>query len=330
MQSRKWGTRQGLHAPLVSEHHFRNVQLILKGKKPIAAPYQLNRPDFPLRGFLRCSECDRPLTGGPSRSHTGKTYDYYHCYKCRAVKSLPTDKAAGEFLELLKHLRVDEHFTAEFAEILEQEWNDKTGDSTAMVRKLNGDLEERREAQQKLLMKYVNDDPKILPYFEPMNHKFEDEIAALEAKIAEADMVKATFAQLWEFSRSLLVDIAAAWNQANVDRKQRVQNILFSGALKYHPEKGILNPHNDCLFKQLEFFLDGKMCLVLLGRVEPATFHECLARHLSGSSCSFGFRIALRNMIVSNPSSNRTRQLFISRLTTLAFEKRFCMRDLKE
>ena len=86
-----------------------------------------------------------------------------------------------------------------------------------MVRKLNGDLEEKRAGQQKLFMKYVNDDPNILPYFEPMNRKFEDEIAALKAKIAEADMVKATFAQLWEFSKSLLVDIAAAWEQANVD-----------------------------------------------------------------------------------------------------------------
>ncbi|MHB1673244.1 MAG: hypothetical protein ACYCSP_03260 [Acidobacteriaceae bacterium] len=126
-----------------------------------------NVPTFLFEGFLRCSECNRPLTGGPSRSHTGKTYEYCHCYKCRAVKSLPTEKAAGEFQELLKHLRVDAHFTAEFAHILEQEWNDKTGDSTAMVRMLNGDLEEKREAQQKLLMKYVNDDPKILPYFEP-------------------------------------------------------------------------------------------------------------------------------------------------------------------
>jgi hypothetical protein len=147
-----------------------------------------------------------------------------------------------------------------------------------------------------------------------MNRKLEDEIATLEAKIAEADMVKATFAQLWEFSRSLLVDIAAAWNQANVDQKQRVQNILFSGGLKYHPEKGILNPDNQCLFNQLENFLGGKMCLVvLLGRVEPATFHGSLALHLSGSSGSFTLRIALRDVMASKPSSNRTRQLFIVR-----------------
>jgi hypothetical protein len=84
--------------------------------------------------------------------------------------------------------------------------------------------------------------------------------------------LKATFAQLWEFSRSLLVDIAAAWEQANVDQKQRVQNILFSGGLKYHPEKGILNPDNDCLFNQLEFFLSGKMCLVRPERFELPTF----------------------------------------------------------
>ncbi len=271
MQSKKWGTLKGLHVPIVSEHTFRNVQLILKGKKPTAAPYQLNRPGFPLRGFLRCSECDRPLAGGPSRSHTGKTYDYYHCYKCRAVKSLPTDKAASGFLELLKRLRVDESFTTEFSGILEREWNEKTGDSTAMVRKLNGELKEKRAAQQNLLMKYVNDDPKIMPYFESMNRKFEDEISTLEAHIAEADMVKATFAQLWEFSKSLLVDIGAAWEKANIDQKQRVQNILFSGGLKYHPENGILNPDNECLFNQLENFLGGNMCVVRPTRFELVT-----------------------------------------------------------
>jgi site-specific DNA recombinase len=98
MRSKKHGIGKGLHEPLVSEPIFRKVQHILKGDKPTAAPYLLNRPDFPLRQFLRCSECNRALTGGPSRSHTGKTYDYYHCYKCRAVKSLPTKKWLASFL----------------------------------------------------------------------------------------------------------------------------------------------------------------------------------------------------------------------------------------
>jgi site-specific DNA recombinase len=131
-KSKKWGTAQGLHQAIVSEQVFRNVQLVLSGKKPIAAPYKRNREDFPLRRFLRCSECTTPLTGGPSRSATGKTYDYYYCYKCRAVKSLPASKAAEEFFKVLDRLRLDAAFTSEFNAILKEEWATHHGDGAAM------------------------------------------------------------------------------------------------------------------------------------------------------------------------------------------------------
>jgi site-specific DNA recombinase len=271
IKSKKWGTRSGLHQPIVSEHVFRNVQLILRGKKPIAAPYQRNRKGFPLRRFLKCSECGLPLTGGSSKSATGKTYDYYNCYRCRAVKSLPTEKAAEQFLDLLKLLRPDAQFLAKFATVLRQEWDERTDSNAALVRKLTMDLHEARRSQEKLLVKYLNDDRAILPYFEQFNQKFSEDIAVLEAKIAEAEAEKATFEQLWNFSRSLLVDIATAWERANIDQKQRVQNVLFPSGLKYHPEKGILNLDNDCLFNQLEGFVSGKICLVRPERFELPT-----------------------------------------------------------
>jgi site-specific DNA recombinase len=207
MRSGKWGTQKGLHEPIVSDHTFRNVQLILKGKKPIAAPYQRNRADFPLRRFLRCSECDTPLTGGPSRSRTGRKYDYYRCYKCRAVSSLPAEKASAEFLELLDQLRVGSSFTTEFTALVKEEWATRAVDSTRVVRKLKAELQEKRESQEKLLTKYLNDDPNILPHFDRINRKLESDIAALENQIAEADLEKATLEDLLEFSRSILLDI---------------------------------------------------------------------------------------------------------------------------
>ena len=138
--------------------------------------------------------------------------------------------------------------------------------------KFKMDLQERRKSQQKLLMKYLNDDPRIVPHFEQMNRKFEDDIAALENQIAEADMEKATFEQLLDFSKSMLVDIPAAWTGANVDQKQRVQNILFPKGLNYHPEKRILNSDNDCLVGRLEAFVGGKMSLVRPRRFELLTY----------------------------------------------------------
>jgi hypothetical protein len=43
--------------------------------------------------------------------------------------------------------------------------------------------------------------------------------------------------ELWAFSKELLVDISLAWSMADLDQKQRVQNALFPGGIKYHPEK---------------------------------------------------------------------------------------------
>src|SRR4029450_9195356 len=50
-----------------------------------SGPRQRNRPDFPLRGFVRCDVCGRPLTGSWSKGRNGH-YAYYHCQRqCRAV-----------------------------------------------------------------------------------------------------------------------------------------------------------------------------------------------------------------------------------------------------
>jgi site-specific DNA recombinase len=273
VRSKKWrDTRQGLHQPIVDEPTFRNVQLILKGKKPVAAPYSMNRPEFPLRRFLRCGECGTRLTGGPAKGENGTKYGYYWCYKCHAVKTTRTEKVHGQFFEMLKRLRPDAKFLTEFPAILKEEWGKRTGDTVAVVRRLKADLLEKRESQAKLLAKYLNDDKNIMPHFQQMNSRFEQEIAGLESQIAEVESEKATFEQLWEFSKSLLVDIATAWGKADVDQKQRVQNVLFPTGLKYHPQEGILNSNNDCLFNQLEDFVSGKMNMVRPERFELPAF----------------------------------------------------------
>ena len=71
MKSKKWGMGKGLHKPIVSDHVFRDVQLIPEGQEAGDGLYIQNREEFPLCRFLRCSECDRPLTGSPSKSNTG-------------------------------------------------------------------------------------------------------------------------------------------------------------------------------------------------------------------------------------------------------------------
>jgi hypothetical protein len=137
---------------------------------------------------------------------------------------------------------------------------------------LRTQLKEQQELQEKLIAAYLKGDKAIMPVFERMSLKFEEDIAALENQIAEVDVEKATFEQLLEFSKAMLVDIPTAWAMASLDQKQRVQNVLFPNGLKYHPETGILNSDNDCLFSQLEAFLGGKMNMVRPRRFELLTY----------------------------------------------------------
>ncbi len=53
---------RGNFEPLVSQETFDKVQAIMAGKRPTVTPHVRNRPDFPLRHFVKCGHCKRPLT----------------------------------------------------------------------------------------------------------------------------------------------------------------------------------------------------------------------------------------------------------------------------
>jgi site-specific DNA recombinase len=64
---------QGDFEPLVDEATFYRAQAVLDGRVVVAGPRQRSHPDFPLRGFVRCEICGRPLTGSWSKGRNGAT-----------------------------------------------------------------------------------------------------------------------------------------------------------------------------------------------------------------------------------------------------------------
>jgi len=68
---------RGDFEPLVSEKVFYRVQAILDGRLEMTAPRQRNDPDFPLRGYVRCEKCGKPLTASWSKGRS-EYYAYYH------------------------------------------------------------------------------------------------------------------------------------------------------------------------------------------------------------------------------------------------------------
>lgn len=84
---RRWGIdRPGDFTPIVSEEIFQRVQLVLAGRRTtITSPYHKQHPDFPLRHFVRCDRCHKPLTASWSKGRS-KKYAYYRCARAECSR----------------------------------------------------------------------------------------------------------------------------------------------------------------------------------------------------------------------------------------------------
>ncbi len=71
----------GTYPPLVEADLFDRVQAILDGRNHKQPKYQMQREDFPLRGFLVHS-CGTRYLGSWSKGRT-KRYAHYHCRTCK-------------------------------------------------------------------------------------------------------------------------------------------------------------------------------------------------------------------------------------------------------
>jgi site-specific DNA recombinase len=99
---------QGLRGdfdPLISEELFYRAQAVLQGRvRIISGPRQRRRPEFPLRAFVRCATCNRPLSSSFSKGRSD-LYAYYHCLPpCRQVNVGKAD-LEGLFVDELARLQ---------------------------------------------------------------------------------------------------------------------------------------------------------------------------------------------------------------------------------
>src|SRR5690348_1228189 len=64
--------------PIIGIETFQVVQALLAGKGASITTRQRFNPEFPLRHFVRCGHCGKPLTGSKAKGRSAR-YAYYHC-----------------------------------------------------------------------------------------------------------------------------------------------------------------------------------------------------------------------------------------------------------
>lgn len=110
------------HEPLIPESLFEEVQDVLHGRKRNIPVKNTKREELPLRGYLLCQRCGRPLTGSASHGNGGKYY-YYHCQASLGCKErFKAEEANKSFLKYLQTFKTKEEILDLYLLIMEEKF----------------------------------------------------------------------------------------------------------------------------------------------------------------------------------------------------------------
>lgn len=224
---------EGVHEPLVSKECFYTVQAILDGKKPKSVVRLRNNPDFPLRNFVICNECQIPITGSFSTGRKKRKYPYYHCRKGRCgFGSVSRDDLHEHFYGLLENISPSNGIIRLFREVVKDVWKTAHVEQAKKRKRLGIKFNQlklkKQEAIDKLISKTLSDHD-----YRIYSDKLDNEIANVETETRDVQIDPTKVEECLVFCQDFLTHLPDHWIHADLDLKQRFQDLVFPRGLTY-------------------------------------------------------------------------------------------------
>ena len=226
----------GTHEQIISEQAFYKCQkYINKGNKGDRISASTPNETFPLRHFILCPNCNRPLTACMSKSKSGKKYPFYKCYNknCHGLKSISKDKLEDEFHDFLKRITPSEIVLKNYKKILIDVFNEKTKEENNSLNSGNEKLAVLQTEKAKLIEMKKKD---LLD-----DEDFKNEMEKVKQSISE---IQATACDQPAYNRNIfkevdkvfkvLSSLAPAYKNASYEDKLKYQCLIF-------PEKPVFD-----------------------------------------------------------------------------------------
>jgi site-specific DNA recombinase len=245
---------KGNFEALVSEELFITVQDVLNGKR-VPVPHKRVSEDFPLRGFVRCAKCDRPLTASWAKGR-GKHYARYWCYNkaCTRV-GISREGLENHFVGLLAMMQPTAELIAKLPDIAKSNWKVRSKRIEDEQRTLQNRLNESKAMNIRAIEACIRGDLSgdDLEKFKAANSK---NISDLEVQLKALQAECFTMAQLMADARRSIVNLARTWLEADLPRRQEIQMALFPEGLVFSPDFLFFEPRNHTLMQSVSELID--------------------------------------------------------------------------
>ena len=246
-------TAEGDYPPLVTVEVFRRVQEILTGRRVNITARSRNNPDFPLRNFVRCGRCQKPLTASWSKGKMGVKYAYYRCQnrKCESPANVRRQDMEDAFVDFLRQQQPDAGYLRLFHKVVLDVWNAKQADSVALIHKFENQVKELKERKRKLNEAFVFRQTITREDYDQMRTPLNEELAVAELNLGRARLDEVEVEKVVDFAENLLLNTPEAWQKCSLEQKQRLQQVLFPQGVEY--AEGVYRTQEmSFLFKGLE------------------------------------------------------------------------------
>lgn len=245
-----WGVslRKGHHEALISPAVFDKNQERLFGKLRHFERKD-NRAEFPLRGFVRCKDCERPLTASWSTGRFERKYPYYHCRTRGCIGGIKKQDLEDAFERLLQKAQPRPGIIRLMENTVQDLWNEQNNDMLQAVEVITGKIKQK-EAQKAEVVQCAIEAANLTMRraYESKAEEIEMQIQQLKSEIAKKG-VREKVGTVRFRAREVLKNPLETWKNGNLKARQDVQNLVFNGVIFFNKKSGLGTAENALLYK---------------------------------------------------------------------------------
>ncbi len=225
--------QKGIHQPLITEAQFDEVQDILHGRKRVTKVRSTKDEALPLRGFLVCKTCGKPITGGAVKGNGGKYY-YYHCQTAAACKErYRADTAHEVFVEkTLKGISAKKEILELYYAMMSEYYKKNGSDKTKQTREIQAQIEKLKQRIQNAQALMLDAELTASEY-KDIRNALAPEIDTLERKKVALLTSEDDYQEYLDKGIPLLQNIDKHWLAADLAGKQRIVGSIFPQKLVF-------------------------------------------------------------------------------------------------
>ena len=258
----------GSHEPIISKELFDEANLGKKGKDR-KLPRNRDSPDYPLRG-IKCGGCGKSITGGRTRSKTGRYYQYYGCIcgECEKRTAIKKDDLENDFTKFLLELTPNNEYLDVLKEAIKLAHKSELNSVINEERKINGRITELKDKKEKLLdlriAGKISDED-----FTPTNEKLKLQISGWEIELSKLSSPELEIEIVVDSGIEFIKNFSYTWKDLDVKDLRVLRNLFFPSNLTYNYPT-IKTPEVCCVYNIKPELSDMKKCLVPPAGIEPA------------------------------------------------------------